>query len=512
MTEMVALLSRGEWLSLEDVIAQIIVDSAEAEPAIAFAISGGGATGAYEAGVLDAWSHVVASKYPQHGFLKPRFILGSSAGALNAVTTLTTSLRPGAGDRFGFEIWRALCPRAAPFIVGAGRSGLIDLATRWIKIGGPPGRSHRVPQQIAFLVVVAAFVLFSISAGVAGIARHPVPAGVLCAVVGSAIVVVLRRVFHRAVFWNRALAQTIACVLGASVDPKTSRVPPDALRVRSVDPAQAGTTFANLWYAAQAVFGPQGGGAANLRPNFIVTTTDLTTGGPNLFTLVDPGVFQRLSARGWQVMQVMDPKRLCPGYLGPSALCGWVGSDDFITCVVASTSIPGVFPSQRLTLHELGGSSTTDHDFVDGGVLNNTPIDIALDAGATHIISFELEPLSRHGAFRYVAEGVPPSLGRNLIQTFETLLSNSTRKGIEMASSWNRELVSDKSSKPVEKRLVPIFRMAPRRRELNLIDFDGHYESAFAKSSPSLEQWLTRGFEDASHERLFWNATFQPDP
>jgi len=27
-----------------------------------------------------------------------------------------------------------------------------------------------------------------------------------------------------------------------------------------------------------------------------------------------------------------------------------------------------------------------EHDFVDGGVLNNSPIHVALDAGATHII------------------------------------------------------------------------------------------------------------------------------
>jgi len=37
------------------------------------------------------------------------------------------------------------------------------------------------------------------------------------------------------------------------------------------------------------------------RVNFIVTATDLSTGGANLFTLVEPEVFQRPALNGWQV-------------------------------------------------------------------------------------------------------------------------------------------------------------------------------------------------------------------
>jgi len=78
---------------------EIVADLPEGEPALAFAFSGGGASGAYEAGVIDAWLRLASAKYPQYRFLRPRIILGSSAGALNALTTLVASLRPGPSQK-----------------------------------------------------------------------------------------------------------------------------------------------------------------------------------------------------------------------------------------------------------------------------------------------------------------------------------------------------------------------------------------------------------------------------
>jgi hypothetical protein len=231
-----------------------------------------------------------------------------------------------------------------------------------------------------------------------------------------------------------------------------------------------------------------------------------------LFTLVEPEVYKQLAKNTWQVMQ-LSAGRLPPSYVG-SPDCGWVSAKDFVTCVVASTSIPGVFPSQRLTLHSLDGKDDADHDFVDGGVLNNTPIHIAIDAGATHVISLELEPLRREGAFMYVERDEPPNLARNVAETFQTLLASATRQGIRVSSSWNRQIRAARGAATLGKRLVPIFRMAPLRRELNLIDFNGHYHSAFSKADPSLEQWLTKGQSDAAEPTmtLFWDATFEADP
>ena len=483
---------KGEWLGISEVMKQIIVDAGEGEPAIAFAISGGGATGAYEAGVLDAWLEFATKAYPEHKFLRPQFILGSSAGALNAVTTLVAALRADAGPRFGFEVWRAISPRSAPFVVGPWRTPLVDFATRWAK----------VPLLLIVAIALVALV------GAIAILTPVVAAGA-----GVALGVLIVLLFRRAVFLNRALTRTVGCVLSASVDPKTGRIDRTAL-TRRIDPGQASTAFVNLWYSARAAALKGATGAPDLPPNLIVTSTDLTNSEANLFTLAHPSVFGKLAAQDWQVMQLVGSKTLAAEYgTSRDRECGWLSSDQFVTCVVASTSIPGVFPSQRIALHGTPGNGDAEHDFVDGGVLNNTPIHIAIDAGATHVISFELEPLMQISALHYVAEGEPPSLGRNLIQTFETLLAHSTSQGIHMASSWNRGLVTQGSSGSAsQKRLVPIYRMAPGRRDLNLIDFDGHYDSACSKPRPTLEQWLTQGLTDASQKKLFWNATFEADP
>src|SRR2546430_14979885 len=112
---------QGRWLSMEDVIRSILQDSKSRRPEIAFAISGGGATGAYEAGVIDAWLQLVEAKYAEHtDKLHPNFILGSSAGALNATTLLVQLLRPSAGTAVGEPICGGVAAPSSPHNVGNG--------------------------------------------------------------------------------------------------------------------------------------------------------------------------------------------------------------------------------------------------------------------------------------------------------------------------------------------------------------------------------------------------------
>jgi predicted acylesterase/phospholipase RssA len=499
----------GRWLSMEAVIQSILADSNNRPSEIAFAISGGGATGAYEAGVIDAWLELVQAKYPAHvDKLRPRFILGSSAGALNATTLLVQLLRPTAGAHFGYEVWRAIAPRSAPYVVGKGRSSFVDVATRWIK--QPYAALVSLAATLILLVLLLINpILFGVLLGSlpganllsAAIFDHPKIAALIGALISSAAILAFAVLFRRAAFRNESLKNTLANVLEVSCDPKTQTIPAKKLSQKG-DEKRASEGIVAAWWAAQR----------DRRPNYIVTATDLSKGDANLFTLVEPEVFARLAIRGWQVMQLADSASRLATYGGPYESGGWVKSADFVTCVAASTSIPGVFPAQRITLQGIVGNEVVDHDFVDGGVLNNSPIHIALDAGATHIISLELEPLRQQGAFRYIAEGELPSLGRNLVETFETLLAHATAEGIHSASAWNRELLARGGTHAREKRLVPIFRMAPRRRELNLMDFDGHYESAFSRPKPSLVEWLAQGATDARDAALFWEATFQADP
>jgi len=181
--------------------------------------------------------------------------------------------------------------------------------------------------------------------------------------------------FRRAAFRNESLKNTLANVLEASCDRKYQTIPRMAMS-RKADEKRAGEGIVASWWNAER----------GRRPNYIVTATDLSANEANLFTLVEAEVFQRLATHGWQVMQLAGSgSRLAPDG-GPYPSGGWIRSGDFVTCVAASTSIPGVFPAQRITLEGIGTSDKVEHDFVDGGVLNNSPIHVALDAGATHII------------------------------------------------------------------------------------------------------------------------------
>jgi predicted acylesterase/phospholipase RssA len=198
-------------------------------------------------------------------------------------------------------------------------------------------------------------------------------------------------------------------------------------------------------------------------------------------------------------------------------LCGAVSESYLLRCVVASTSIPGVFPSQRIPLYRVEDGVAIAHDFVDGGVLNNAPVHIAIDAGATHVLSFELNPLLDRGPLHAStsARGGEPRLVGNLVRTFETLLDMATDEDIRGAAAWNRR-IRDAEQGGIGavglKKHVPIFRVAPVERRVDTIEFDGHYETIFGGASPGLVAWAEQGYTDASARRLFWAATFEAFP
>ena len=72
---------------------------------------------------------------------------------------------------------------------------------------------------------------------------------------------------------------------------------------------------------------------------------------------------------------------------------------------MTSSDLPGVFPSQRIGIYEGGSSSVTHHHFVDAGVMSNSPIHIAIDAGRTHVISLEVLPRDSNNELRPAQRG-----------------------------------------------------------------------------------------------------------
>ncbi len=61
---------------------------------------------------------------------------------------------------------------------------------------------------------------------------------------------------------------------------------------------------------------------------------------------------------------------------------------NYVNVVRASAAIPGAFQPVKMNL----GKPGADFEYVDGGVANNTPVNLAVSAGATHIYVVFMDP------------------------------------------------------------------------------------------------------------------------
>lgn len=507
-----------EWCRLDQVL-DAILESKE-EIRVAFAISGGGATGAYQAGVLKAYMAALSQRTPaDRARLEPKIIVGTSAGALNAFTLLIDRLgladpeiKGPSSEPYVTSLWRVIASRdrAARFVVGK-RHFLIAIATRWVRsphilrlAGIVAGAALLfVINPLLFAILARSHNLFWLDGLAEWVLENPVPATLASAVAAVALALFVSTAFRRAMFGNAALRATLANAVRGGA-PGAGREARLLRRVTREEEEFVGQRVAEAWYAAPP-------GAA---PDFIVSTTDLTAKRECLFTLASPKTYRQLAVERWQIAQIgrelaPDPKE----YFAPYEmqwLCGATSESYLIRAIVASTSIPCVFPSQRIRIYRVEDGETLVKDFVDGGVLNNAPIHIAIDAGATHVLSIELNPLRGEGPLAPDETTKEPLLLGNLVRTFETLLDMATGEDIRRAANWNQRLEREKI--PTSKRLVPIFRVAPTERKVDTIEFNGHYVSALSRPSPGLIDWLEQGYTDASAAPIFWDATFTAYP
>ncbi len=539
-----------------------IASSEDGVPRVAFALSGGGATGAYQAGVIKAYLEAVGDREPaQQARLRPHIIVGTSAGALNAMCLFIeqmgfpdeTVLGKGNGrEPYVVRLWRAIGGKneGAEFVVG-NRAVMIDILTRYLKFKrededetkkgteertGETGLSYLV-RWVFFAIAVLAILLIWNPAATgwvlsrsglplldplgATIVRHAGPIALVVGVLTLALLLYLfLGPFKRALFSNRALVATLANAVRGGNPARDA-----AARLRKRDSVSKeldrSKLLSDAWYDRASEDGT---------PELILTATDLSARTEALFTLVRDTTFKNLAAEGWQVAQVGLDSRSGEAYRPTDKederYCARVSSSDLIRCAITSTSIPAVFPSQRIRLHPLSAGET-EHDFVDGGVLNNAPVHIAIDAGASHILSIELDPLSEPGPLssEWDAQGrEQPRLLGNFMRTFGTLLHLATSEDIRKASAWNNRIwdwqhralgradrIDGRGGKE-EKRRVRIYRVAPIKREVDTIEFNGHYASAFSEPSWSLVRWMEKGYDDAGKESVFWNATYDAYP
>jgi predicted acylesterase/phospholipase RssA len=234
------------------------------------------------------------------------------------------------------------------------------------------------------------------------------------------------------------------------------------LHERGLTPERAGRALAEAW-GLHASRGTE-------PPTMILTATRVGSHSAVPFVLGDPAVARRLFARRHPVHM-----------LGHETLVGEALIDTF----VASASIPGVMPPVSLPLP---GVSEAYRTFVDGAVANSEPFHMAIDAGATFIVSLEVSS-SRSG---------PPHAGAPFpaiaAETFMTVQDRYYATELREVARWNRH-AAEPQGHVSGKRVVPIHRLAPHRREIGLLEFDGRWDDG--KLTCSLFDWYMAGYADA---------------
>ena len=252
--------------------------------------------------------------------------------------------------------------------------------------------------------------------------------------------------------------------------------------------------------------------------DLIITTTDLNEQRLILFGLAKPeNVNPLLNAQTWYVDlshgQGQGQHRtpiLSDQLFTPDPTPGVIEMNaQVIDAVVTSASVPVFFEPQTWNLNRtitVSGSGRTaqrtaqslmGRQLVDGGVADNSPIDIAIGAGATHIISLELDPLlsdipSTGGP---VAAPVPPNLFCIAWETVNAGMAASQANSIQRLIQINSTRLDTDPNK------IQLYRLAPKqfpKKSIQSYQFDGNWDPLMpGQLVMGLYDWCMQGYIDA---------------
>lgn len=496
---------------------------------VAFAISGGGAKGAYSAGTIEG----LLPRMRERG-IEPDLLVGTSAGALNgygvfieALGLENPQLRKDPEIRqpyttFIASIWSLLDRerRTSRWVAGR-RSWMVDIATRGLHTPLRRWGFFSVLLLATFLFNPFLFVGFMLLLGFDNLLPAALQrsadgdAAVLLAVLGTLSLVGLGVMLTWLVrtFGYSLILDTPLLRLLANTGPDGDlRQPFFWAAEQTRDRAQSlSREVVNEWYKR-----------SDELPELIITAADITVGRECLFTLVRPDTYKALVEQGWMAVQIDSDNDAAKAHHEIDGAL-FVSSRSLLECVVASSAVPSAFPSQRLKIYSGGGERTAWHRFLDGGVLNNSPLHIAIDAGASHILSLELDPLEEIDPL----DAEDSTKGFNLLEagvvTFAALLDRAVERDMRRTITWNRFLAQRpdaalESRNPLrrktaaereKKRIVPIYRIAPSKPNLGASEFDGRFENG--RLEFSIRDVLRRGSLDLKGKPI-WRATLQPNP
>lgn len=228
------------------------------------------------------------------------------------------------------------------------------------------------------------------------------------------------------------------------------------------DPETAGHALVDAWAAAHE---------AGLRPpEVLILATDMQSHQATPFALGTPDLTERL-------FSYHHPVRA----LGHGALTGPAVVEAF----VASAAIPGAFPAVALPAE---APSWAPRRYLDGAIGASEPFHLAIDAGATLIVSLEVAPFVRPPRPND-AERHPVAMAADALMAIQERYLRTDARGL---AAWNCRLEAGCAP---GRRWIELYRLAPSRQAIGLLDFDGRHEGGAL--TLSLFDWYMEGYGDA---------------
>ena len=233
-------------------------------------------------------------------------------------------------------------------------------------------------------------------------------------------------------------------------------------------------------------------------PELYLTGSNLTASRETIFAVAaQPSVDKLGSAGYWVVDLAATEDSGQPNVFRPSPLGTEVQS--IVKATLTSAAIPAALPSRLWRIHGIpgfGGQPRTFHHVcVDGGVMDNSPVEIARRAGATHILSLELKPLNYFDAPAAAASETPNALAL-IGASFDAAMNSATFKSIQQIINGNG-IDPDGA--------IHVYRLAPLSpaddpHSIDTFEFDGKYDATTNALRFTLYDWFMQGYVDASDE------------
>lgn len=242
-------------------------------------------------------------------------------------------------------------------------------------------------------------------------------------------------------------------------------------------------------------------------PELFVTASNLTSGRLMVMAVAGNESLQRLARSDYWTVDLARASTQAHDNL-------FLPADPFPVglAVKTSASVPVAFSPVRWKLlrPSAPNNGQIEQVMVDGGVMNNSPVDVALALGATHIISFELRPLLDFTTGWIQTDPQHYNMVSAYTSSFDASRDYSLRQVIGAVTTQNARASAPHipgHPYPVAPP-VPVYRIAPLRHPgpsdgnasadptVGFVDFDGHYDSQH-NLTMNIEDWFMQGYQDA---------------